>query len=110
MSLLATQSSVLDSVVAAAEADWLNQLRDLEVVDRTSLEDVHLLMQVARHLPRSELEVMHDCIEFVSVTDVISMLKRCNEPFAKDCELCRQKRLHDLDFRKVNKQIPSGVI
>ena len=80
-----------------------------ESVTKTIRSDIHLLIQVARHLSDSEIENMGEIINNLSVQELIDMLKKCNEPFAKLCRLCRTKKLKSLETRLIHNQIPDYI-
>lgn len=91
----------------------LHALKDYQVeelVMHTEHSDAHLFVQVCRHLPSAELEHLVGLAERLSIRDIIALLKRCDEPLAKHCALCRTRRLHDLEQRMLNEQVPDGMI
>jgi hypothetical protein len=91
----------------------LHEFKDYQVeelVMRTDRSDAHLLVQVCRHLPPAEMEHLIDLAERLTLRDIILLLKRCNEPLAKHCALCRTRRLHALEQRMLNEQVPAGMI
>lgn len=81
-----------------------------ELVMKTDRADVHLLIQVCRHIPQPEKDALIELVNRLSLRDIIILLKRCNEPFAKGCALCRTRRLHALEQRMLYGQIPDGTI
>lgn len=91
----------------------MNELKDYQVqelVMQTSRSDVHLLIQVCRHLPTQEKVGLIELSNRLPFHDILILLKRCNEPMAKGCALCRTRRLHALEQRMLNAQIPEGTI
>jgi hypothetical protein len=108
--------SLLDSFISFSillvVIDVVYQLKDthlMELVMGSTREDIHFIMQVARHLTSVEIQNFVDEMGSVSVKTVINMLKRCDEPMAKSCQLCKQRRLQALEFRMLNHQVPTKM-
>lgn len=73
-----------------------------------SLEDAHYLIQVARHLPVVELDLMIFTIHELNIQEMIKMMKHIIEhPESRKCELCRQRRAYTLEYRIRTNQIPA---
>ncbi|KAJ1434670.1 hypothetical protein B484DRAFT_393887 [Ochromonadaceae sp. CCMP2298] len=88
-------------------------LRDFQVVEivmQTSREDAHLLMQVLRHLPETEIPALCELVGRLSIGHVVAMLRKCDEPRAKACRLCKSKRMHSLEQHMLTGQVPEGLI
>lgn len=65
------------------------------------------LMQIARHLSPTDLELMIYNIHELSVQEMIDMIQSIQQnPERKQCELCRQKRLFSLEYRMRTDTIP----
>jgi hypothetical protein len=108
--------SLLDSFISFSillvVLNIVYQLKDthlMELVMGSAREDIHLIMQVARHLTPVEIQDFVDEIGSLSVNTLINMLKRCDEPMAKSCQLCKQRRLQALEFRMLNHQVPAKI-
>jgi hypothetical protein len=72
-----------------------------------SLEEGHYLIQVARHQSEVELNLMIATIESLNVKEMINMIKYViSNPKVNQCQLCKQKRLYNLEFRMRTSQIP----
>jgi hypothetical protein len=88
-----------------------SKLRSEYIIEWTSvlsLEEGHFLIQIARHLPEVELDLMIYNIHELTITEMVAMIKRIiTSSEAKKCELCRQKRLFSLEYRMRTNQLPS---
>lgn len=105
-------SFVPDNVVLEC-LHFLHEFKDYQVeemVMQLPREDTHLLIQVCRHIPIPEKEALIELANRLPLRDIIHLLKRCNEPMAKGCALCRTRRLHALEQRMINEQVPDGMI
>lgn len=92
---------------------FMHELKDFQVeelVMRVDRNDAHLLFQVCRHIPQPEKDAFVELNNRLSLRDIIILLKRCDEPMAKGCALCRTRRMHALEQRMLNSQIPDGMI
>lgn len=95
--------------------DVFYHLRDFQVqtllfeIDRA---EVHYLIQVARHLPKDgkDRQLMINMIDSLSCQEILHMLHHCDEPIAKQCRLCKMKKMKDLEHRMLHGQIPDGMI
>lgn len=90
--------------------DSIDTLKVREIIDIIPKDDIHHLMQVARHISPKELEIMISLINELCTTEVIKMVKHCDEPFAKHCRLCRQRRENAIQQRMVHNQFPEGMV
>jgi len=88
----------------------LTDLQGVELIVHIERSDVHLYLQVIRHIPDPEIIALHELIGRLSSREIISMLKRCNEPMAKFCRLCKARRLHSLEQHMLTGQVPEGLI
>lgn len=73
----------------------------------------HYLMQIARHLPAFELQVMADnLLSLHSVQSMLTMLHylETHKKTAKHCALCRQKRMHTLNYHMCTDQVPGSTL
>jgi hypothetical protein len=89
------------------------EYHDYQVVDLTAKvprAEVHILLQVCRHLPALELETLKELSLRLPFQHIIGLLIRCDEPMAKGCALCRTRRLHALEQRMLNEQVPANTI
>ena len=62
------------------------------------------LLDVAFYLSKNELDNMIYLMQELSVVEVNAILDRTNEPMAKQCRLCRSKRIHHLEVKLYNNQ------
>ena len=81
----------------------------IEMITQTTKSDVHLLIQIARHISDFEIENMTGIINNLTVQELVDMSKKCNEPFAKHCRLCRTKKLRSLETRLIHNQVPENI-
>ena len=81
-----------------------------ELVMQIERNDAHLLIQVCRHIPQPETDALIELVNRLKIKDIIYLLKKYNEPFAKHCELCRKRRLHELEQHMLHEQVPKDLI
>lgn len=75
-----------------------------------SHEDILKLLDVVSFIDKNEFDLVYDFIQKLSVQEVIDILDRCNEPFAKQCRLCKAVRLASLEYRLLHNQLkPDSV-
>lgn len=82
----------------------------LELLFRIPGDDAHYLMQVLRHSKPDQIEIFIELLGRLDFEKIIQVIKLCNEPTAKDCRLCRTRRLHSLEQRMIHNQVPPGIM
>jgi len=82
----------------------------LELLFRVPADDAHYLIQVLRHSKYDQIDIFIELIGRLDFEQVIQVIKLCNEPMAKDCRLCRSRRLHSLEQRMIHDQVPPGIM
>lgn len=82
-------------------------LETLSVIGKAEI--VRITAHVTKYLNEKQLNVFINLANTLTMSMVIQMLDECNEPFAKQCRLCRSKRLYSLHERLVHNQIPEGM-
>ena len=80
-----------------------------ELVTQISVGEIHKLFDVAQFLDETEINDMIAIIHKLSFRELLHMLDHCNEPMAKHCRLCRVKRIHELEFRLNEGQVPKDI-
>jgi hypothetical protein len=109
----------IDFLLSLVESDLhflglriFDKLRSEYVIEWSTilaLNEGHYLMQVARHLPEVELDLMIYNIHELNIRELINMTQYIIEhPESRKCDLCRQKRIYALEFRMRTEQIPSN--
>eukprot|EP01041_Mallomonas_annulata_P014541 gene14541-30952_t len=56
-----------------------------------------------------EFNNMLDIMTELSISEVLNILDRCNEPMAKHCKLCRSKRMQALEYRMLHNDTPNNM-
>lgn len=81
-----------------------------ELLSEISAEEIRRLVDVARFLSLHEIDLLTHSMSIMTVRDFLNMMKICNEPTINQCRHCRQKRIHDLEFRMIQKEVPDGLL
>ena len=92
---------------------FLAHLRDYELMeqcDQLSVKDIHQLVEVIRHLDDFQYNEMIELLHSTNAQTIRDVLNLTNEPYAKQCQLCKAKRMHSLEHRMIHKQIPDDMI
>jgi hypothetical protein len=82
----------------------------VELLSSVTMESFMFLIQVTRHISKSEQTQMSGIINALSIRELLSALNSCNEPFASKCRLCKAKRLKALELRLINNQVPDHIM
>ena len=81
-----------------------------EIVTSFTLEETHRLFDLVRFITPYEVDVMIFLTFQTSLRNLMNLLEKTDEPMAKQCKLCKTRRLFELEFRMNQNQVPEGMI
>lgn len=73
------------------------------------LDESHYILDIIRFC--NELDIKNHFVHLVkesSIRDVLEMFSKCDEPRAKQCRLCKAKKMKELEFRLNQSQVPEA--
>lgn len=78
-----------------------------ELLTDLPIDIVQYFIEICRYLNpfQREFEIFSGLVRELSFREVYDLMNFCNEPFAKQCRLCRLRRLHILEFRMSQGQL-----
>lgn len=76
----------------------------------TPHSDLLKLLDVVSFINKKEFELLHDFVQQLGVREVIGIVDTCNEPFAKQCRLCKIQRLASLEYRLIQNQLKPDTV
>ena len=120
-------NAILKLFELAGPRHILNLLNILNNIDYSRIKEfIHIpesqsikLLDVAYYVQKKDVEgpiyskdfeLLYDFIQKLNVTEVIRILETCNEPMAKKCRLCTQKRVASLEYRMLQNQLEPGSV
>lgn len=82
-----------------------------EILKQFSLEEFSALISMIQYLTLHEIDMLVQiCQDNYSFTEFVAMMKFCDEPHAKQCRLCRLKRIETLEYKLTRKQVPDNIV
>ena len=110
----------LDKCHEYAENGWLkfiftfftriNDEAMKEVLEKLNGAQLDGCIELARFLVPTELELMFQYIDELSIVDVMQTMNLVEDPFVKACRLCRTRRIYALEHRLLYDQVPPKMI
>lgn len=81
-----------------------------ELIQSVSSNEIRTLVQILRHCTQYDQEQCAELVNSLSFRETIHMIGKCDEPLSNKCRLCKSRRLHALETRLINNQVPEGLI
>jgi hypothetical protein len=81
-----------------------------EFIHEIPPENILRLMDVVSFTDKKDFELVFYFIQKLSVCELVTIMDRCNEPFAKQCRLCNAQRLASLENRLLNHQLKPDTV
>jgi len=81
-----------------------------EVLNRLTGKQLDESIELARFLIPTELELMFQYVDELSIMDVMKCMIAVEDPFVKACRLCRTRRIYALEHRLLYDQVPAKMI
>ena len=88
----------------------LNEILIHEVLTYLSGTEILYFLETIRFLEENEKSAMHQIMEELSFSELLNIIKRCSEPMAKACRLCKTKRLYELEFKMLQNNLPENMV